>query len=147
MELEKHSKDLREKVYHKLMREVFNIKIFYEASKQDGHMTQAKFYKNRIEKYIHKFLSHIGEDKKEWLSRGVVKALRLSTTSQKLLNLLDMAEYKELEIPALSVILQSKDKSRYRSFTHEHAIAEIDIFLIKGWEENKFMPFQLQMHQ
>ncbi|CAG8634905.1 71_t:CDS:2, partial [Diversispora eburnea] len=99
MELEKHSKDPREKVYHKLIREVFNIKILYKASKRDGHMTQAEFYKNRIEKCIHEFLSHIGGGKKEWLSRGAVKALRLSTTSQKILDLLDMAEYKGLKIP------------------------------------------------
>ncbi|RHZ59532.1 hypothetical protein Glove_363g40 [Diversispora epigaea] len=32
MELEKQSKDLRKKAYHKLMRGVFNTKIFYEAS-------------------------------------------------------------------------------------------------------------------
>ncbi|CAG8650247.1 11192_t:CDS:1, partial [Diversispora eburnea] len=38
-------------------------------------------------------------DKKEWLSRGAVKALRLLTTSQKILDLLDMAKHKGLEIP------------------------------------------------
>ncbi|CAG8613863.1 1083_t:CDS:2 [Diversispora eburnea] len=103
MELEKHSKDPREKVYHKLMREVFNIKILYEAFKRDGHMIQAEFYKNRIEKYIHEFLSHIGEDKKGWLSRGAVKALCLSTTSQKILDLLDMAKHKGLKISENSI--------------------------------------------
>ncbi|CAG8634403.1 2261_t:CDS:1 [Diversispora eburnea] len=104
MELEKQSKDPREKVYHKLMREIFNTKTFYEVSKQDGLTSQADYYKNKIEDCIFEFLSHMGGDKKEWLTRRVVRTLRQVITSQKVLDLLDIAENKGLESPGQLII-------------------------------------------
>ncbi|RHZ45679.1 hypothetical protein Glove_661g48 [Diversispora epigaea] len=78
MELEKQSKDPKEKAYHKLMREIFNTKMFYEASKQDRFESRAEYYKNKIEDCVFEYLSQVGENKKGWLSRGAVGTLRQS---------------------------------------------------------------------
>ncbi|RHZ77995.1 hypothetical protein Glove_168g298 [Diversispora epigaea] len=96
MELEKQSKDPKEKAYHKLMREIFNIKMFYEASKQDRFESRAEYYKNKIE--------DLGENKKGWLSRGAIGTLHQVITSQKVLDLLDIAENKGLESPSQIII-------------------------------------------
>ncbi|RHZ65094.1 hypothetical protein Glove_319g22 [Diversispora epigaea] len=104
MELEKQSKDPREKAYHKLMREVFNTKMFYEASKQDEFESQAEYYKNKIEDCVFEYLSQVEENKKEWLTRGAVGTLCQVITSQKVLDLLDIAENKGLESPGQIII-------------------------------------------
>ncbi|CAG8487608.1 9483_t:CDS:2 [Funneliformis mosseae] len=66
IELEKQSKDLREKAYHALMRELFNMKMFRDASK----------------------------GKKGWLSRGSVATLHQVTTTERVVDLLNDAENK-----------------------------------------------------
>ncbi|CAG8566248.1 7570_t:CDS:1 [Diversispora eburnea] len=104
MELEKQSKDPKEKAYHKLMREIFNTKMFYEASKQDRFESRAEYYKNKIEDCVFEYLSQVGENKKGWLSRGAVGTLRQVITSQKVLDLLDIAENKGLESPSQIII-------------------------------------------
>ncbi|RHZ81270.1 hypothetical protein Glove_122g4 [Diversispora epigaea] len=73
--IKKQNKNSREKAYHKLIREVFNTKTFYNVSKQNGLISQANYYKNKIKDRVFEFLSHVGENKKEWLTREMVRTL------------------------------------------------------------------------
>jgi len=63
IELEKQSKDPREKAYHGLMREVFNMKVFREASIKAGLISKAEYFRNKIDNRIADFI-RFGEAKK-----------------------------------------------------------------------------------
>ena len=52
VELEKQSNDPREKSYHALMRELFSMKAFRDASSQDGLFSEAEYYRNKIDNRI-----------------------------------------------------------------------------------------------
>ena len=94
IKLENQSKDPREKAYHCLMREVFNTKVFREASIQAGNVSNAEHYSNEIDDRIVDFIIQIGEGKKGWLSCGSVATLHKATSTERVVDLLNDAENK-----------------------------------------------------
>ncbi|GET64950.1 hypothetical protein GLOIN_2v1736298 [Rhizophagus irregularis DAOM 181602=DAOM 197198] len=70
IKLKNQCDDPREKAYHCLMKEVFNAKVFHEASIQAGHIFKAEYLRNKIDDHIVDFIIQIGEGKKGWLSRS-----------------------------------------------------------------------------
>src|ERR1043166_9784277 len=52
IKLENQCDDPREKAYHCLMREVFNTKVFHEASIQAGHISKAEYLRNKTDNHI-----------------------------------------------------------------------------------------------
>ena len=56
MELEKQSNNPREKAYHALMRELFSMKAFRDASSQDGLVSKAEYFRNKIDNRIIDFI-------------------------------------------------------------------------------------------
>ena len=75
IKLKNQCDDSREKAYHALMRELFSMKAFRDASSQDGLVSKAEYYRNKIDNHITNFIIQIGEGKKGWLSRGSVATL------------------------------------------------------------------------
>ncbi|RHZ84418.1 hypothetical protein Glove_82g84 [Diversispora epigaea] len=75
-----------------------------DTFKQDGFESRAEYYKNKIEDCVFEYLSQVGENKKEWLTCGAVGTLRQEITSQKVLDLLDIAKNKGLESPGQIII-------------------------------------------
>jgi len=94
IELENQCDDPREKAYHSLMRELFSMKAFRDASSQDGLVSKAEYYRNKIDNRIADFIIRIGEGKKGWLSRGSVATLRQVAITEGVVDLLNMAENK-----------------------------------------------------
>ncbi|CAB4433243.1 unnamed protein product [Rhizophagus irregularis] len=94
IELEKQSNDPREKSYHALMRELFSMKAFRDASSQDGLIPKVEYYRNKIDDRIIDFITQIGKGKKGWLSRGSVATLRQVSTTKRVMDLLNIAENK-----------------------------------------------------
>ena len=94
VELENQCDDPREKAYHALMRELFSMKAFRDASSQDGLISKAEYYGNKIDNRIADFIIRIGEGKKGWLSRGSIATLHQVTTTERVVDLLNMAENK-----------------------------------------------------
>jgi hypothetical protein len=69
IELQNQSKDLREKTYHALMRELFSTKAFRDASSQDGLISVAEYlYRYKIDARITDFITQMGQGKKGWIS-------------------------------------------------------------------------------
>ncbi|CAB4492017.1 unnamed protein product [Rhizophagus irregularis] len=64
IKLENQCDDPREKAYHCLIREVFNVKVFHEASIQAGHIFKAEYLRNKIDNHIVDFIIQIGRVKK-----------------------------------------------------------------------------------
>ncbi len=56
IELENQYDDPREKAYHVLMRELFSMKAFCNASSQDGLISKAEYYRNKIDNCITDFI-------------------------------------------------------------------------------------------
>ena len=94
IKLENQCDDPREKAYHSLMRELFSMKAFRDASSQDGLVSKAEYYRNKIDNRITDFIIQIGEGKKGWLSRGSVATLHQVTTTERVVDLLNDAENK-----------------------------------------------------
>ena len=94
IKLKNQCDDPREKAYHCLMREVFNAKVFHEASIQAGHISKAEYLRNKIDDHIVDFIIQIGEGKKGWLSRGSVATLHKATSTERVVDLLNKAENK-----------------------------------------------------
>ena len=94
IKLENQCDDPREKAYHSLMRELFSMKAFRDASSQDGLVSKAEYYRNKIDNRITDFIIQIGEGKKGWLSRGSVATLRQVSTTKRVMDLLNIAENK-----------------------------------------------------
>src|SRR5437762_3483864 len=67
IKLENQCDDPREKAYRALMRELFSMKAFRDASSQDGLISKAEYYRNKIDNRITDFINQIGQGKKEWL--------------------------------------------------------------------------------
>ena len=65
IEFEKQSNNPREKSYHALMRELFSMKAFRDASSQDGLVSKAEYYRNKIDNRITDFIIQIGKAKKD----------------------------------------------------------------------------------
>jgi len=79
------------------MKEVFNAKVFHEASIQAGHISKAEYLRNKIDDHIVDFIIQIGEGKKGWLSRGSVATLHKATSTERVVDLLNDAENKGQE--------------------------------------------------
>src|SRR6266498_1571394 len=94
IKLKNQCDDSREKAYHSLMRELFSMKAFRDASSQDGLVSKAEYYRNKIDNRITDFIIQIGEGKKGWLSRGSVATLHQMTTTERVVDLLNEAENK-----------------------------------------------------
>ncbi|CAG8747515.1 uncharacterized protein OCT59_029251 [Rhizophagus irregularis] len=94
IKLKNQCDDPREKAYHCLMKEVFNAKVFHEASIQAGHIFKAEYLRNKIDDHIVDFIIQIGEGKKGWLSRRSVATLHKVTFTEKVVDLLNNAENK-----------------------------------------------------
>ncbi|GES81395.1 hypothetical protein GLOIN_2v1736298 [Rhizophagus clarus] len=92
--LENQCNDPREKAYHCLMREVFNMKVFHEASIQAGHISKAEYLGNKIDDRIVDFIIQIGEGKKGWLSRESVATLHKATITERVVDLLNDTKNK-----------------------------------------------------
>src|SRR6266542_283010 len=93
IELENQCDDPREKAYHALMRELFSMKAFRDASSQDGLISKAEYYRNKIDNHITDFITQMGKGKKGWLSRGSVATLRQVTTTKRVMDF-NIAENK-----------------------------------------------------
>jgi len=94
IKLENQCDDPREKAYHALMRKLFSMKAFYDASSQDGLVSKAEYYRYKIDNSITDFIIQTGEGKKGWLSRGSVATLRQVTNTEGVVDLLNDAENK-----------------------------------------------------
>ena len=94
IKLENQCDDPREKAYHALMRELFRMKAFHDASSQDELISKAEYYRNKIDNPITDFINQIEQDKKGWLSRGSVASLHKVTTTERVVDLLNDAENK-----------------------------------------------------
>ncbi|POG82464.1 hypothetical protein GLOIN_2v1495169, partial [Rhizophagus irregularis DAOM 181602=DAOM 197198] len=92
IKLKNQCNNSREKAYHCLMREVFNTKVFHEASIQAGHISKAEYLRNKIDDRIVDFIIQIGKGKKKWLSRGSVATLHKATSTERVVDLLNDAE-------------------------------------------------------
>jgi hypothetical protein len=64
IKLENQCDDPREKAYHALMRELFSMKAFRDASSQYGLISKAEYYRNKIDDRITDFINQIGQGKK-----------------------------------------------------------------------------------
>ncbi len=105
IELEKQSKDSREKAYHALMRELFSMKAFRDASSQDGLISKAEYYGNKIDNRIADFIIRIGEGKKGWLSCGSIATLHQVTTTERVVDLLnDAGQIKRYVLYSLKIM-------------------------------------------
>ena len=104
IKLENQCDDSREKAYHSLMRELFSMKAFRDASSQDGLVSKAEYYRNKIDNHITDFIIQIGQDKKGWLSRGSVATLHQVTTTERVVDLLNNAENKGPEMRGQIII-------------------------------------------
>src|SRR6266542_768851 len=93
IKLENQCDDPREKAYHALMRELFSMKAFRDASSQDGLVSKAEYYRNKIDNHITDFITQMGKGKKGWLSRGSVATLRQVTTTKRVMDF-NIAENK-----------------------------------------------------
>ncbi len=98
IKLENQCDDSREKAYHSLMRELFSMKAFRDASSQDGLVSKAEYYRNKIDNRITDFIIQMGQGKKGWLSRGSVATLHHVTTTERVVDLLNDAENKGPEM-------------------------------------------------
>src|ERR1044071_3279175 len=78
----------REKAYHVLMRELFSMKAFHDASSQDGLVSKVEYYRNKIDNCITDFIIQIGKGKKGWLSHESVATLHQVTTMERVVDLL-----------------------------------------------------------
>jgi hypothetical protein len=77
IKLENQCDDPREKAYHALMRELFSMKAFRDASSQDGLISKAEYYGNKIDNRVADFIIQIGEGKKggkSWISCDVTSS-------------------------------------------------------------------------
>jgi hypothetical protein len=63
IKLENQSKGPREKAYHALMRGIFSMKAFRNASSQDGLVSKAEYYRNKINNRITDFIIQMGQGK------------------------------------------------------------------------------------
>ncbi|RIA87594.1 hypothetical protein C1645_740018 [Glomus cerebriforme] len=97
IELKNQCDDPREKAYHALMRELFSMKAFRDASSQDDLISKAEYYGNKIDNCIADFIIRMGKGKKGWLSRESVATLRQVTTTKRIMDLLNVAENKGSE--------------------------------------------------
>ena len=97
-ELENQSKDPREKAYHALMRELFSMKAFRDASSQEGLISKAEYYRNKIDNRITDFITQVKKSKKEWLNHRSVTTLHQVTTTKRVIDLLNDAENKGPEM-------------------------------------------------
>jgi len=61
IKLENQCDDPREKAYHSLMRELFSMKAFRDASSQDGLVSKAEYYRNKIDNRIVGFITQVGK--------------------------------------------------------------------------------------
>jgi len=104
IELENQCDDPREKAYHSLMRELFSMKAFRDASSQDGLFSEAEYYRNKIDNRITDFIIQMGKGKKGWLSRGSVTSLHKVTTTKRVVDLLNDAENKGPEMRGQIII-------------------------------------------
>ncbi|RGB24209.1 hypothetical protein C1646_773401, partial [Rhizophagus diaphanus] len=82
--LEKQSKDPREKVYHALIRELFSMKMFRDASSQDGLISKAEYYRHKIDNRIIDFITQMGEG-----------TLHQVITTERVVDLLNDAKNKD----------------------------------------------------
>src|SRR4051812_23826512 len=98
IKLENQYDDPREKAYHALMRELFSMKAFRDASNQDGLISKVEYYGNKIDNRIADFIIRIGEGKKGWLSCRSVATIRRVTTTKRVMDLLNIAENKGPEM-------------------------------------------------
>ncbi|CAB5357139.1 unnamed protein product [Rhizophagus irregularis] len=57
IKLKNQCDDPREKAYHSLMRELFSMKAFRDASSQDGLFSEAEYYRNKIDNRITDFIT------------------------------------------------------------------------------------------
>ena len=80
IELENQCDDLREKAYHALMRELFSMKAFRDASSQDGLISKAEYYGNKIDNRIADFIYRMREAKRVFKSATL---RQVSTTTIK----------------------------------------------------------------
>ena len=94
IKLENQCDDPREKAYHALMRELFSMKAFRDASSQDGLVSKAEYYRYKIDNRITDFIIQMGQGKKGWLSRGSVVTLRQVAITEGVVDLLNDAENK-----------------------------------------------------
>ena len=69
------------------MRELFSMKAFRDASSQDGLISKAEYFRNKIDNRIIDFITQIGQGKKEWLSRGSVATLHKATSTGRVVDL------------------------------------------------------------
>ena len=70
------------------------MKAFRDASSQDGLISKAEYYGNKIDNRIADFIIRIGGGKKGWLSRGSVVTLRQVAITEGVVDLLNDAENK-----------------------------------------------------
>src|SRR6266542_3476787 len=87
-------KDPREKAYHALMRELFNMKMFHDISSYNRLISKVEYYRNNIDNLIIDFITQIGKSKKGWLSHGSVSSLHQVITMERVMDLLNIAENK-----------------------------------------------------
>ena len=97
IKLENQCDDPREKAYHSLMRELFSMKAFRDASSQDRLVSKAEYYRNKIDNHITDFIIQMGQGKKGWLSCRSVVTLHQMTTMERVVDLLNDAENKSPE--------------------------------------------------
>ena len=74
IKLENQCYDPKEKAYHSLMRELFSMKAFRDASSQDGLISKAEYYGNKIDNRIADFIIRIREGKKGWISCNIASS-------------------------------------------------------------------------
>ena len=60
IKLENQCDDPREKAYHALMRELFSMKAFRDASSQDGFVSEAEYYRYKNSSYSTMFFIEKG---------------------------------------------------------------------------------------
>ncbi|CAG8641153.1 1459_t:CDS:2 [Funneliformis mosseae] len=94
IKLENQCNDSREKAYHTLMRELFSMKAFRDASSQDGLVSKAEYYRNKIDNRIADFIIQMGK----------VATLHQVTTMERVVDLLNDAENKGPEMRGQIII-------------------------------------------
>ena len=70
------------------------MKVFYDTSSQDGLISKAEYYRNKIDNCITDFINQIEQGKKGWLSCRSVASLHKVTTTERVVDLLNDAENK-----------------------------------------------------
>ena len=70
------------------------MKAFRDASSQDGLVSKAEYYRYKIDNRITDFIIQMGQGKKGWLSRGSIATLHQVTTTERVVDLLNIAENK-----------------------------------------------------